>query len=896
MSEQPQVPFQVKAIFDYKSDFEDDLNFSIGQIITVTTIENDEWFTGEYDGKSGMFPKNFVEIVPIPVVPTSNRPTRRTSTTEESSIAKQEAAAPAQEPEQEPTSPIQRRSSTKSIESNPLNVPMPQAFPHKQADPYSIKKQFVAAGTSHYIPKIQPRDESNVVHAIHEVRHSDDIVRSNDAGHEQEEEEGPKLTLKERIALLQKKQQEEAEREAAAAKKKEEKKKKQADEKERVKHLREQQQVASEEGNEQENFVTAVSRHGTGEFQPSDQSEISQRRQSLAHSIAASEKFTEALSENEEETEDAVEAPEAAHEGNEGDNEEEEAEDEQEEEEDEDEEEDDEETKRRKLIERMAKMSGGRNMFGMMGMPMPFGAPAAAPQPASKPKKKQSPPEPPVEEPRIEAHHAPPVPTADVPSTSPQSTGKFRQEGSSMAEDDEPSDTDVNELITQKEIDKQATQKYEVVSDSGIDEPKPLKLHKHTSVEQEGAGYEADEDLSDITKPPEVDHSSRPPPAVSMRSGESTDIEDKKQSHDTLAEEEEEDEESTPQETRAPPPPPPGIPEAVPPPLPSAPPSIPTEAPPVPGQMPPIPVRSYQEPQQQQPDSSDESSDEEDESPQPIRSHTISSFPPPPPVPAPISPTSAPPPIPMGNPPKRASTDLDHFTRPPAVGMFPGSRTSIDSRSSRSRTIEYRDYYILFYDLSQLVLELEFENQDPRNSIHIVNYFVKGVPIVRKDLLDRYHKQFSGLILEKAQRLIGSGGGTRIDGGIVEHVFEELNSTKVIVPAIGNKGYGVTIYKNINNSNVNKVDEIRSGDILWIKNGKFNVHKGIVGAKSVTVGGGGGAPYSAIIYEYDPKKEKFKVFETDSSGQLKKESYKLGEFKSGRIRVFRPVGRDYVDW
>ena len=42
-------------------------------------------------------------------------------------------------------------------------------------------------------------------------------------------------------------------------------------------------------------------------------------------------------------------------------------------EEEEEEEEETEEDKRRKLIERMAKISGGRNMFGMMGMPTPFG-------------------------------------------------------------------------------------------------------------------------------------------------------------------------------------------------------------------------------------------------------------------------------------------------------------------------------------------------------------------------------------------------------------------------------------------------------------------------------------------------------------------------------------------
>lgn len=60
------VPFTVKAIFDYASDHEDDLVFSIGQIITVTEEEDEDWYAGTYTDdhgqiKEGIFPRNFVE-------------------------------------------------------------------------------------------------------------------------------------------------------------------------------------------------------------------------------------------------------------------------------------------------------------------------------------------------------------------------------------------------------------------------------------------------------------------------------------------------------------------------------------------------------------------------------------------------------------------------------------------------------------------------------------------------------------------------------------------------------------------------------------------------------------------------------------------------------------------
>ena len=62
----PEPPFKVRAVFEYSSPHEDDLNFPNGQVITVTEEEDNDWFYGEYvDGegrkKAGIFPRNFVE-------------------------------------------------------------------------------------------------------------------------------------------------------------------------------------------------------------------------------------------------------------------------------------------------------------------------------------------------------------------------------------------------------------------------------------------------------------------------------------------------------------------------------------------------------------------------------------------------------------------------------------------------------------------------------------------------------------------------------------------------------------------------------------------------------------------------------------------------------------------
>jgi hypothetical protein len=71
-------PFKVKAVFEYSSQIDEDLNFPEGQIITVTEDDEDDWYTGEYVDatgvkKEGIFPRNFVEKYEPTAPP---RPTR----------------------------------------------------------------------------------------------------------------------------------------------------------------------------------------------------------------------------------------------------------------------------------------------------------------------------------------------------------------------------------------------------------------------------------------------------------------------------------------------------------------------------------------------------------------------------------------------------------------------------------------------------------------------------------------------------------------------------------------------------------------------------------------------------------------------------------------------------
>ncbi|PWY73685.1 hypothetical protein BO70DRAFT_364596 [Aspergillus heteromorphus CBS 117.55] len=120
-------PFTVKAVFEYASSHDDDLNFAIGQIITVTAVEDDEWYFGEYTDESahkieGIFPKNFVERYEPPAPPRPSRPSRPKK--EPEVVAPPEPAVAVETPAAETPRPLEPE-----VEDIPAAVPQPPQSP-----------------------------------------------------------------------------------------------------------------------------------------------------------------------------------------------------------------------------------------------------------------------------------------------------------------------------------------------------------------------------------------------------------------------------------------------------------------------------------------------------------------------------------------------------------------------------------------------------------------------------------------------------------------------------------------------------------------------------------------------------------------------------------------------
>lgn len=60
------APRYAEAQFDFMSQEPGDLGFRIGQVITLTTwSEAEDWWQGTLDGQAGMFPSNYVQLLPV---------------------------------------------------------------------------------------------------------------------------------------------------------------------------------------------------------------------------------------------------------------------------------------------------------------------------------------------------------------------------------------------------------------------------------------------------------------------------------------------------------------------------------------------------------------------------------------------------------------------------------------------------------------------------------------------------------------------------------------------------------------------------------------------------------------------------------------------------------------
>ncbi|KAK3687386.1 hypothetical protein B0T22DRAFT_534800 [Podospora appendiculata] len=216
--------------------------------------------------------------------------------------------------------------------------------------------------------------------------------------------------------------------------------------------------------------------------------------------------------------------------------------------------------------------------------------------------------------------------------------------------------------------------------------------------------------------------------------------------------------------------------------------------------------------------------------------------------------------------------------------------SSANSRRGGKTTIT-RDIYVLFQDYSQTVITVRFDPQDA-SDVQLEQRHEAPPRTLRQDQLEQSYERFGRAIGEavasKKDTVVGDGTPQAL-------IYELLRPFKDALLPVGSRAYGALVYSNLANASTSQNDEIRPGDILSIRNAKFQGKHGPMHAKySVEVGK---PDHVAVVAEWDGTKKKVRAWEQGrESKKVKLESFKLDDLRSGEVKIWRVMPRSWIGW
>lgn len=1012
------VPYTAIARYPYQPDAanaSDDLPLEANQILTVTEIVDDDWLFGCHTDESGntlsgYFPKSFVEPYTEsqtesqtldPPINTNSFSIISNSELEQELESVTKSGLPVEKTaDTEPDTSESKISSVnpklEDIESNIIHEPENfknklQSFNVSSTPPMPIgkpieenfvKKAFTVSDhrTSYIPPSLGTSKPIKKEEKKPDVISGDIVSESSQV----EEVEAPRMTLKERMQLLQKQQEEEQQALEAALKRKEERKKaKQLQHNHTVSEINDQENV--QESNSIPESKTVSNEIGsdsdeTGNSNTITPSPLMQYNQSK-NIVAALEEDVSEEDEQENTNNEDIQGVNSTEDEEDGD-EDDDGEEEEEEEDDDETEEDAEELRKRRLAERMAKLSGGMGMMGMMGMMgTPIPNKTATTKKTKKAKKEKK-----VEEdssdipqpipilPMGNASTAPalgmpnsgtikaePIETESIEKTENVEDTSITYEGGLLSSpvQKEPlvSDQANNFDTTDDDNDDDNDDEFQDTFESATASPKHLvttpAVDQHPYRQHFGTPTTHAPSIP-VSAIPSSQTTAAPPPipgtapsAVTLTAPPvpTNGIPAVKHITSTV----------TSNEYTRPPisvPPIPGMPsdmpQTVPPSRPSFAPPVPvttthqapaptpttTSPPPVPGSIPavvpatrtstiaPPPPPHTQAPTPVPVPTSFPSDNLSRHSsirtaphvvttptgsappvPGSIQRHTTMGHAPPPPPP-----TEAVPSIPENSSATGISRQLTNVSTETTTSISQEISTSGNATSELwwvteslppqltktdvyfevvvtdipkrgGSTIKYLIYYVLDARLTSITMQLAYNTAEPERLLFFHEEKEKNKSD-RTKLIDEYTKYGPS-----AYNIAVKSLNKSYNGEYINFIFSSLPN-EVLRP-IANKTFGDVVYRNTNGES-KSFDDIRPGDILVLVTSVF------VGSAS-TVKIGFGKPHVALVTSFDPEKNRIKVIE-QIDGVIKQGKYKLKNLKSGKLRVFRIVGRDYVGW
>lgn len=242
---------------------------------------------------------------------------------------------------------------------------------------------------------------------------------------------------------------------------------------------------------------------------------------------------------------------------------------------------------------------------------------------------------------------------------------------------------------------------------------------------------------------------------------------------------------------------------------------------------------------------------------------------------------------------------------PPALQNRNDVLYEIESSTSEKRggkKMISKDVYVLYMDYSQSTITAIYDATEPHNATFEQQH-ERPPPPLRQDQLESAFAEFGARIAEAAHGKQNSTVGDGTSHALVLELIRPLLPRGVLAP-IGTRAYGALVYANLANASTQQFDEIRPGDIATFRNAKFSGHKGTMHAKYANEAGKPGQDHVGVVLDWDGTKKKIRVWEQGkdkdgkkgASSKVSQESYKVGDLKSGEVRVYRIMGRSWVGW
>ncbi|KAI9804546.1 MAG: hypothetical protein M1825_001446 [Sarcosagium campestre] len=215
------------------------------------------------------------------------------------------------------------------------------------------------------------------------------------------------------------------------------------------------------------------------------------------------------------------------------------------------------------------------------------------------------------------------------------------------------------------------------------------------------------------------------------------------------------------------------------------------------------------------------------------------------------------------------------------------------SSSSSDSTSVTKEVYALFHDYSQTIVTARFNTSAPHEATLTQRHEPPPHPL-RQDQLEAAHARFGSTISTAAalkQNLVVGDGDAQ---SFILDLLRPLAAKGALLP-VGSRAYGALVYANLANASVTQHDELRAGDIIAFRNARFQGHRG--GLHSKYSAEAGKPEHVGVVVDWDGTKKKVRVWEQGrESKKVKMESFRLGDLRSGEVKIFRVVERGWVGW